>query len=173
MKRTGPRQRGVDSGAGEPRLRSAVRAIVLDPDNRILLVRFAFPDAVLWACPGGGIEDGETDLQAIRRELAEEAGLIDPMVGPCVWVREHVLPLFGGRWDGQRERFYLVRTAAFEPRPEFDAAQLAQEYLTDIRWWTLDELKRDAATFAPGRLPSLVADLVRGRVPPTPIDAGI
>ena len=66
----------------ELRLRQAVRAIVLDPDDRILLVRFEFPPAgpglarrVVWATPGGGLEDGESDGAGIRRELLEEARL--------------------------------------------------------------------------------------------------
>ncbi|MFM7686187.1 MAG: NUDIX domain-containing protein, partial [Actinomycetota bacterium] len=41
------------------RIRDAVRALVLDPDDRILMVRFEFPDAgTRWALPGGGIEPG-------------------------------------------------------------------------------------------------------------------
>ena len=59
----------------ELRIRPAARAIVLDPDDRILLVRFEFPDGTFWATPGGGIEPGETPEEAVRRELAEEAGL--------------------------------------------------------------------------------------------------
>jgi 8-oxo-dGTP pyrophosphatase MutT (NUDIX family) len=57
------------------RLRDAVRAVVLDPDERVLLVRFEFPNWRGWATPGGGIDPGESDEAAIRRELAEETGL--------------------------------------------------------------------------------------------------
>ena len=156
-----------------PRLRPAVRAVLLDPADRILLVRFAFPDRVVWACPGGGIEPGESDEHALRRELAEETGLLDPQIGPCVWTREHVLPLFGGRWDGQAERFYLVRPHAFEPRPHFSAEQLAAEFVTEVRWWTPDELARADSIFAPRRMPELLAALIRDGAPPAPIDAGI
>ena len=55
------------------RLRDAVRAVVVDPDDRVLLVRFEFPHWIGWATPGGGVDSGETDEAAIRRELAEEA----------------------------------------------------------------------------------------------------
>ena len=57
------------------RIREAVRALVLDPDDRVLLVRFEFPTATVWAMPGGGIEAGETIDDALRRELTEELGL--------------------------------------------------------------------------------------------------
>jgi NUDIX domain. len=39
-------------------MRTAVRAVVLDPAGRVLLVRCAFPKRAVWACPGGGIESG-------------------------------------------------------------------------------------------------------------------
>lgn len=155
------------------RMREAVRAVVLDPAGRILLVRFAFPDGVVWACPGGGVEPGETEEQAIRRELAEEAGLADVELGPIVWVREHVIPLFGGRWDGQRERYFLVPVPAFEPRPQLSVEELADEYVTGLRWWTASELRDAGDTFAPGRLPELVNGLRGGAWPAEPIDVGI
>jgi 8-oxo-dGTP diphosphatase len=156
-----------------PRLRSAVRAVILDPADRILLVRFTFPEASMWACPGGGIEDGESEDEAIVRELAEEAGLVGFTLGPVIWRREHHLPLFGGRWDGQVEQYYLVRTDAFEPMPRFSEEELQKEYVTGIRWWEPGELATSTERFAPRRLPELVAALQRGEVPDPPIDAGV
>ena len=165
----------------QPRLRSAVRAILLDPADRILLVRFDFEGRTVWACPGGGIEDGEAEAVAIQRELDEEVGLTTFELGPCVWKREHVIPLFGGRWDGQRERFYLVRAPAFEPRPRFTVEELAAEGVVELRWWTVAELLAADTTFAPRRMPELVAALVaagaaadRATEPAgEPIDVGI
>ena len=74
---------------------------MLDPDDRILLVRFEFPSGrTFWATPGGGIEAGETPEDAIRRELAEETGLTDVEIGPVVWTRLHIVPFIGGRGTG-------------------------------------------------------------------------
>jgi len=64
-------------------VRRAVRAVILDGDDCVLLCRFSFPhpavptDAmVAWAAPGGGIEPGELPLEVLRRELYEETALI-------------------------------------------------------------------------------------------------
>src|SRR4051794_14455314 len=61
----------------EPTFRPAARALVVDADDRVLLVQFV-NDATgdtWWATPGGGVEAGEQDEAALRRELREEIGL--------------------------------------------------------------------------------------------------
>jgi TDG/mug DNA glycosylase family protein len=156
-----------------PRIRDGVRAVVVDPAERVLLVRFEFPDGrSLWATPGGGTEPDESHEETLRRELLEETGLRSFTLGPQVWWRLHHWP--GGlRWDGQQEWFYLVRVPRFEPAPQLTPEQLAAEYVHDVRWWTREELAESDAVFAPRRLPELVADLLRDGPPAEPVDAGV
>lgn len=128
-----------DLHAALPRepVRPTVRVLVVDADRRVLLLRSR---AGFWFPPGGGIEPGETAVQAARRELVEELGLHladDGELGPCVWTRRHVLPSFD-----LRERWYLLRVGDRDP-VELDHSgwtPLERSTLDEVRWWTLDEL---------------------------------
>ena len=123
----------------------------------MLLVRFEHPVSgdSWWATPGGGVEPGESDEEALRRELLEESGLDEFDLGPVVHVREHTFP-----WDArilhQSERFYLVRVDRHEAVPTID---LAAEGVTEVRWWTLDELDDTDERIVPSELAQLVRSL--------------
>ncbi|TCO45142.1 putative N-acetyltransferase YhbS [Kribbella antiqua] len=74
-----------------PRLRPAARAVVLDPDDRILLVRFEFPSGPIWATPG---------LEA-------------PPDAPHLWHQEVVAEGHAAGYDGVINDYFLVRTDPF------------------------------------------------------------
>jgi ADP-ribose pyrophosphatase YjhB (NUDIX family) len=153
-------------------LRKAARAVVLDPDDRILLVHWVNRDndVDVWLTPGGGVDAGEDAAEALRRELREEAGLETFDAGPVIWTRRHSFAWYG-RTIEQCETFVLVRTPRFEPRP--DPAALEAEGVRDVRWWTVDEIVASSEEFAPRRLAALLRDLLQNGAPAEPRDTGV
>ena len=156
----------------ELRLRRAARALVLDHDDRVLLVCHGEGERAIWVTPGGGLEADESDEQCLRRELMEEAGLESFELGPHVWSRTAYVPLGNGRWDGEVERVYIVRASSFEPAPSLTWAELRADGVTAVRWWTLEELEASDAQFAPRHLPLLVRELIVNGPPAEPVDSG-
>lgn len=154
-------------------LRAAVRALLVDEHDRVLLVRFEFPTASLWALPGGGLDDGESHEDGLRRELREELGLTDVEIGPHIWTREHVIPMRTGH-DGQRDHVHLVRVPHFDPAPQIGWDALRAELVHEIRWWTLDEIAAAVdVLFAPRRLGELAASVLSNGPPDRPVDTGL
>jgi 8-oxo-dGTP pyrophosphatase MutT (NUDIX family) len=136
--------------------RHAVRAILLTPEYEVLLVRIHAPDSYdkfWWITPGGGIEPGESQADALRRELREELSLGDFVIGPLVWRRRHTFDWVGRRIC-QIEQYHVVRVERFEPK----ISDPAEAKIVDrFRWWSLAELAqgREAVT------PLALADIVR------------
>ena len=52
-----------------------VRVVVIDPADRVLLIRHSYGSAH-WMLPGGGLKRGEDACAAASREVLEEAGLV-------------------------------------------------------------------------------------------------
>jgi ADP-ribose pyrophosphatase YjhB (NUDIX family) len=148
--------------------------VIVTPDDQVLLAKFVFPSGVeVWALPGGGLEDGETPEDGLRRELHEELGLTDIEIGPHVWNREHIVPMRTGH-DGQRDQIHIVRTDRFDPVPLIGWEAMRDEYVFELRWWTLDEIERRGdLRFVPRRLAHHLRVLLANGGPPAPIDVGV
>ena len=72
-------------------LRVAAYAIVVDPDDRILLAHWNEGRRAAWTLPGGGLEDGEEPEKAVRREVREETGF-RVVVQELLGIHSRVIP---------------------------------------------------------------------------------
>lgn len=97
-----------------------------------------------WTFAGGKIEPGESAADAVVRELREETGLV---VTAAHEIGRRVHPVTG------RTIVYL----ACRPAGDLDVRVCAEHELDDVRWATLDEVRR----LLPGIYEQVLAYLVQ------------
>lgn len=148
--------------------RDVARAVVLDAADQVLLFHThdpTYPElGTWWEVPGGGIEAGESHVDTLVRELAEEAGLtIRPdQVGAASWRRRSTFRYRGERRH-YREVVAVVRIGLTAPPVDGTGrVDFEDEDYFDHRWWPVAEITASAQRFYPGRLPGLLAALLRG-----------
>lgn len=149
-----------------PPLREAARAIVLDADDRILLLRYD-ENGGFWATPGGSLEDGEDHTTATLRELREELGIDEKTVELGAQLAERSKDhLVAGRKVRQMEKYFLTRISA----ADVDPARASQpDNIRGHRWWTLTELRATAETIYPLGLTDLLTSVLAHGAPMRPV----
>ena len=146
--------------------------MVLDPADRLLLFcARGFDVDRIWHMPGGGLESGESYHDAALRELWEETGHRADELGGCIWTRRHVWQSeLDGVWYESNERYFLVRTEAFEQEWKVQS-DIERSFVFGSRWWNPHEIARAADTvFVPRALAALLPPLLEGELPPEPLD---
>jgi len=138
--------------------RHAGRVILLDPHERVLLMRYDDrpPNGRHWATPGGGLNPGEDYAAGALRELAEETGWTDIALLGEVHRHTRVLE-YQSRVIRQYERLYLARTGQDRREIRGVEAMHSSDGIAAWRWWTLAELDSTGETIWPVGL----ADLIR------------
>jgi 8-oxo-dGTP diphosphatase len=105
--------------------------------ERILLCRQAKPGKEYWLLPGGGVEPGETLVNALRREIGEELGLWDDLSfeGPIA-VADSIAP----HWKpGDRHVIHIVFGCELSQR-SLEHVESGDAAVRGLRLFTREEL---------------------------------
>ncbi|MEI9907249.1 MAG: NUDIX domain-containing protein [Actinomycetota bacterium] len=156
-----------------PRIRPAVRILLIDEDDRVFLFKGEDPKrpgATFWAPVGGGIEKGETPEEAIRREVTEETGLTDVNLLAHIWNREHIIS-FNGELIHTKEKWFVARVQHFEIDTS-GFSEIERKTTLGQHWWTLAELENSTELLTPRKLAQLLPDLLIGNYPNPPLSLG-
>jgi 8-oxo-dGTP pyrophosphatase MutT (NUDIX family) len=126
-----------------------VRGVALDGEGRVLLVRHTYVEG--WFFPGGGVESGETALEALAREMAEEAGV-------AIGAAPTLVGVFANAPQFHNDHVLLYRIDDWTPCPTHSDGEIAER-----------------GFFAPDALPEGVSKATRARLeemfrqrPPSP-----
>jgi 8-oxo-dGTP pyrophosphatase MutT (NUDIX family) len=121
-----------------------VRAVVLDGDGRVFLIKHSYSEG--WQLPGGGVEAGETLLEALARELAEEGNI--ELTGPPVLHGIYFHPFYSNR---DHVTIYAVRDFRQSAPPIPDREIVAHGF------FSLDGLPPDTTAGTRARIAEVTA----------------
>lgn len=83
-------------------MKNRVRAVIIK-EGKILLIKRTRPNLIYWVIPGGGVEEKESNEEALVRECLEELGVevkVKELLFDCLSEKAETF--------NQREYFYLV-----------------------------------------------------------------
>jgi ADP-ribose pyrophosphatase YjhB (NUDIX family) len=124
-----------------------VRAACFDDRGRIFLVRHTYVPG--WYMPGGGVERGETALEALRKELREEGNL--EVRGEIAFF--HV---YFNRNASRRDHVLLYRVTVEQTAPRAPDREIAES-----GFFALDALPKDTTASTLRRLRELSGEAER------------
>lgn len=142
----------IDSGVGQPKAdqrtfteyRPGVGIMLLNAQNEVLIGRRLGIEGEAWQMPQGGIDEGESALDAAFRELKEEIGTNNAVVLAATkhWLyydlpSELVGKAWNGKWRGQRHKWFVMR---FKGEDSEINVETAHPEFSSWKWAPIDRV---------------------------------
>ncbi len=132
-------------------LRNGVGIILLNQENKVFVAKRIDNPKNYWQMPQGGVDDGESFLNAAYRELEEETSiknveLIKEIDGTITYeLPDHLLGIiWKGKYKGQKQKWFLMKYLGKDmdiniktKRPEF----------LEWKWIEIDDLTKVVVNF--------------------------
>ena len=125
-------------------LRSGVGIIVLNKENKVFVAKRIDNSKDYWQMPQGGVDGGETFLEAAYRELREETSIKDVnLIEEIDGTFTYELPknllgiIWKGKYRGQKQKWFLMRF--FGVDNEINIKTKHPEFL-EWKWVELDKI---------------------------------
>ena len=125
-------------------MRNGVGVIVLNDKNKVFVGKRKDNPIDKWQMPQGGVDDGESYLSAMRRELLEETSIKNIKVLKEIdGFFEYNLPerligiIWKGRFKGQKQKWYITKFIGKEE--EINLNTKNPEFI-EWKWVLPDEL---------------------------------
>jgi len=140
-----------------PALRIAVRGLIFDDRERLLLVNAWASGSDLWCPPGGGVERHQSLPDNLRREIHEETGLEVEVGKPCLVNEFHsqdmdfhqvdvyfrCIPKDARLIDGWADPEGIVNQRRFFARAEMADIRFKPDSLPTVAWGDPDAISYD------------------------------
>ena len=125
-------------------LRTGVGVVVLNSKNKVFVGKRRDNPIDKWQMPQGGVDQGETLIQAMKRELAEETSIknIKILRELDYWL-EYELPknligiIWQGKYRGQKQKWFIVRFLGNDNEINLNTGK--PEFI-EWKWANLDDL---------------------------------
>ena len=164
------------------RIRKSVRLLILNGKNQTLLSRYQgldihepghAPLGSHWETIGGGIDAGETLLDAAWREAYEESGLTteDIDIGVVIWQGQNEV-VYNGEHLATHHTYMLARMKRDIAADALIPQGLTPEelgFMTGFKWWSAEELEITTENIIPPALRVELPKIISGNIPTTPL----
>ncbi len=102
-------------------MRKGVGVILLNKDNNVFVGKRKDNPVDKWQMPQGGIDQNESPLSAMKRELAEETSITKIKILKEIdkWLEYELPPnllgrIWKGKYRGQRQKWFIVKFIGYD-----------------------------------------------------------